>query len=527
MEKTTIYGTCYNLEGEATKRYLFYAEIKPGEQNVDENFTAVTVALKVCRNPEYAYAASAYNLTDAVQVKLAIDGTEVYSTEKADIDTRNAKVWTFTTQTVNVAHEADGTKVLAVTASFSGADVSSLDSGVLEGEVALAEIPRSSAIVSADSVTLGKACSIKWVPASVDFRYRLEFSLGDWSDTTAVIYPKQTTAYTYTGYIIPVEVAQQISGANSAAMTVKLYTYSDGEATVQVGTAERTTFAVVVPNSSDTMPTVRMELSPVHGLPGGFDGLYIQGKSKVQAALTAEGKYGANIAQLRMKVDGVTYGEDQALMSDYLAKYGRLAVYGYAEDDRGITGGAKAYISVIAYSKPKILPASGESNVVAARCDAEGNLSDGGNYLFIKAKRSYSPVEAAGQQKNFCAIRYRYRADGGSYSPWDTVLASDSLDSDEVATGPLLGGALDSKTSYLVQVQAIDDIGESAITTITVPTETVHTHRTKNAMGLGKYVEEENLLDVAWNAHFRGEVKIGETGMTLKEYILAVISEGG
>ena len=46
-------------------------------------------------------------------------------------------------------------------------------------------------------------------------------------------------------------------------------------------------------------------------------------------------------------------------------------------------------------------------------------------------------------------------------------------------------------------------------------------------MGLGKYVEGENLLDVAWDAHVRGEVLIGETGMTLKDYILAVISEGG
>lgn len=36
-----------------------------------------------------------------------------------------------------------------------------------------------------------------------------------------------------------------------------------------------------------------------------------------------------------------------------------------------------------------------------------------------------------------------------------------------------------------------------------------------------------NGLDVAVDTHLRGEVKIGESGMTLREYIMAVISEGG
>lgn len=36
-----------------------------------------------------------------------------------------------------------------------------------------------------------------------------------------------------------------------------------------------------------------------------------------------------------------------------------------------------------------------------------------------------------------------------------------------------------------------------------------------------------NGLDVAVDTHLRGEVKIGASGMTLREYIMAVISEGG
>ena len=83
--------------------------------------------------------------------------------------------------------------------------------------------------------------------------------------------------------------------------------------------------------------------------------------------------------------------------------------------------------------------------------------------------------------------------------------------------------------TYTVEVQAADDISVPITATIVIPTESVYMHRDGklNSMGLGKYVEEENLLDVAWDAHFHGEVRIGESGMTLKEYILTVVNGGG
>jgi hypothetical protein len=177
-------------------------------------------------------------------------------------------------------------------------------------------------------------------------------------------------------------------------------------------------------------------------------------------------------------------------------------------------------ITVIGYSSPKIM------DVYAKRCDSDGNLTDSGTYLKIKAKRSYSPVVADGNQKNFCQIRYRYKsASAASYSAWTTILARNNLNSDEVITNAMLGGVLAVNSSYLVQVQAVDDIGGTADTTIVVPTDKVHTHKTKNGMGLGKYCEGEDLLDVGWDAHFHGDVKVGN--MTLKDYILSVVNEGG
>jgi hypothetical protein len=263
-----------------------------------------------------------------------------------------------------------------------------------------------------------------------------------------------------------------------------------------------------------------MTLAPVSSLGSGFSGLYIQGKTKVKATLSATGKNNATIKSYKMTADGATYDSEDAYTSAYLAHEGSISVVGYATDSRSITGSITKSITVIPYSKPQIQAASGETEVIASRCDSSGNISDSGTYLKIKAKRSYSKVMSGSTQKNFCQIRYRYKAEGGSYSSWTTILAGSSLGSDEIITGALLGGALAVDTSYIVQVQAIDDIGEYATTTISVPTDKVYMHEaaSMNSLGIGKYAEDENMIDVAEDitVKIRGKVQFaGEEWISL------------
>lgn len=474
---------------------------------------------------------------------ISVDGTPVV-TMNSSTTTHKALIsvgsWVDCSGTLgsvsNISHAADGSKNVSISVNVTGyaeAWAPQVESGSgwtvsSSQNVALTTIPRASEITSAGNVTLGNGCHIKWTPKAASFRYRLKFSLGNWSYTTGAIHPNKTTEYTYSGYTIPLDVAEQIPNAKTGTMKVELYSYSDSGATVQIGSTDSDTFTVTVPDNNSTKPAVTMSLSSVSTLASKFAGLYIQGKTKVKASLNAEGKYKATIKGYSMKVEATTYDSDDGYTSDYLNTPGSVRVYGYANDSRGFTGSTYQDITVIGYTGPKILPVSGESDVVAARCDANGNLKDDGTYLKIKAKRSYSPVTSGGAQKNFCQIRFRYKLESApDYSDWTTILAGDNLSSDEIVTGALLGGVLSTSSSYMVQVQAVDDIGESATTTVAILTEAAYMHRTKNAMGLGKYVEGENLLDVAWDTHLRGEVRIGAEGKTLREYILAVISEGG
>lgn len=400
----------------------------------------------------------------------------------------------------DIAHNDDGTKSISVSGSVTAPSVTNLagHKTIGSGTFTLDTVPRASTIASASDITLGSQCVVKWKPASASFRYRLKFSMGDWSHTTDVIHPNRTTEYTYTEYAIPMDVANQMPNTRVGKMTVFLYTYADSVASSQVGTEDSATVTVIVPDNISTKPTVSMTLSPVGALPSEYAGMYIQGLTKVKATLSAEGKYGASIASYLMRVDGVYLDADDAFTTDYFTVAGRRTVYGYATDIRGHTGEILEDITVQPYSNPKL------ENASAVRCDENGNVSETGTYLKISAKRNYSRLIVDGVQKNFCEIMYRY-SDGLSYSAWETILDRTS-ESDEVTTGALLGGGLAAQESYTVQVRAIDDIGRYAETYLVIPTAKVYMHRDgpRNAIGLGKYNERENAVDSAWDFYMNG-----------------------
>lgn len=354
-------------------------------------------------------------------------------------------------------------------------------------------IPSASTITSAANVALGNKCNIKWTPKSASFRYKLKFALGSWSYTTKAIHPNTTSAYAYSGYTLPLDVASQITDDPKGTMTVTLYSFSDSAATSQIGSDDET-FTVTVPDNANTKPAVTMTISPVGSLPEAFDGLYIQGVTKVKATLSATGKYNSDIESYSMKVDSTIYGSGAGYTSDYFTTPGSRTVYGYATDARGHTGEASEEITVIPYAEPKL------EGVSVVRCDENGNVTEDGTYLKISAKRSYSPVISAGIHKNFCSIMCRYK-DGNYYGSWVTILPRDSLLVDTVTTAPLWDGKVSDQESYTVQVRAIDDIGKYSDVFIDIPTAKVYWHRDgkNNALGLGKYNEKRDAVDSAWD----------------------------
>lgn len=400
--------------------------------------------------------------------------------------------------TETITHDTDGTKYITVSASGS-IPGTTLSSTSCSAGMSLITIPRASTIASVTDKKLGSACEVKWTPLSKSFRYKLQFTLGSYLYTTGPIHPNTTSSYTYTGYDLPLDVANQLPSDKTGTMKVVLYTYSDSDAKTQVGSSSSKTFTVTVPDNESTKPVVTMTLAPVHSLGAAFNSVYVQGKSKVQATLSAQGKYSASVSSSSYSMEALGKTDKSSpYQSDYLPDSGLVTIKGYATDSRGYIGSISKNVTVIPYSKPQIVPASGESAIVCVRCDKDGNPIDSGTYLKVKAKRSYSEVTSSGVQKNFCRIRYRYREEGKSYSDWAVILDSTAT-SDEIETSALLGGTLLTTKSYTVQVGVIDDIGEENAVVVNIPTDRVYMDRAGsiNSLGIGKYAEDPNTIDVA------------------------------
>lgn len=412
---------------------------------------------------------------------------------------------TLVNKTITVTHKPDGSGTVRVRTWMD----TGISAGVVEQTktINLTNIPRAGEISEVKNITLGNACSIR-IFTYYSYYYKITFSMNDWSYTTDAFRASNgITTYTYDDYKIPLEVASQIPSSTSGTMTATLYTYSNSSATNQVGSASSKTFTVTVPDNSSTKPNLTMTVEPDSALPSAFNGLYIQGKSRAKVTFSGSGKYGADIDSYGLTVLGKGYASP--FRTEHLSTSGTVAVNGRAKDTRGFVTEKVVNISVIPYSKPKLIPGSGSKAIVCERCDASGNLTSSGTYLKIKAGRSYSKVESNGTQKNFCLLRYRYKTASASAYPneYVTLLAKDaSTDYVDVTLGSVVTS---TSTSYMIELSAIDDIGDSTVVTFVVPTDDVAFHLKDGGDGaaFGKYAEKSKAIDIAsdWDMYYKGD----------------------
>lgn len=406
--------------------------------------------------------------------------------------------------TITVTHKDDGSGTVKVRTWMD----TSISAGVVEKSqtVTLTTIARASQPScitwpehTRDVGYFGDTIKIHMNSKSPKFTHKVYYNFG--RKTQQLI---DSNAINNTYWEIPLDLISELQSTDKDGWgTILVETYTDN-GTKFVG-SKSCEFSAKVPDIEATKPKVTMTLNPVGSLPPAFAGLYLQGLTKVKATLSAKGEYGANIGSYFMKVDNVLHDKDDAYTSSYLTSPGVKTVYGYATDTREITGEASQTINVIPYGNPKLIGAT------AVRCDENGNEIESGTYLKISGERDYSPCILNGVQKNFCKIQYCYSQDKVNYSDWITILDRNNLSSDEVTTEPLLGGAMSAEASYIVHIQAVDDIGRTADSFVTIATDKVYMHRdgARNALGLGKYNERDNAVDSDWDFYMNDHTITG------------------
>ena len=147
-------------------------------------------------------------------------------------------------------------------------------------------------------------------------------------------------------------------------------------------------------------------------------------------------------------------------------------------------------VTVAAYYPPAITAS------MAARCAADGTEKDDGAYLKVKCAAQCADV----QGHNTVVLRARFRPMGGAWNGYVTLLPG---------AEQLLGGGLDSGTSYEVELSAEDTVGNVRVVRYTAATSRVTLHLRAGGMGaaFGKYAEQE-ALECVWPAVFYGDVAV-------------------
>lgn len=107
------------------------------------------------------------------------------------------------------------------------------------------------------------------------------------------------------------------------------------------------------------------------------------------------------------------------------------------------------------------------------------------------------------QGHNTVVLRARFRPMGGAWNGYVTLLPG---------AEQLLGGGLDSGTSYEVELSAEDTVGNVRVVRYTAATSRVTLHLRAGGMGaaFGKYAEQE-ALECVWPAVFYGDVAVTGT----------------
>lgn len=462
-------------------------------ENVTANTSVVTAYLKYRRtNTGYTtYGTGSFSIT--------IDGQKSMKTDEVSIGESWVTVMSFKK---TVTHNSTGSKsfTISATGSIPG---TTLTSTTLSQSVTLDTIPRATTVSSlaCSTIYFNGQLTCRYSPKSPSYYNRCNISLNLDGDFIAVktINLGKKPAFTQQQSVSLSEselatIYNKIPKDVVGTLRFTFRTYSDSGYSTQIGDAQYKEITLYIPETNDTKPTVTMTLSAVNSLGDPFSSLYIQGKSKVKATFSnGEGKYGATDLKYSMRIGVKTYGSPYT--SGYILSSGSVTVTGVVSDSRGFKREYTKTVSFLPYEAPKILPASNEDEIICARCDEDGNLTDSGTYLKIKAKRSYSSITVNGEQNNFCSIRYRHKEESAtSFSAWKTILGKTTLASNTADTNPLSNVVSSIDTAYVVQVGVVDDMGNSDAVQFTIPTDFVtidipESHKGRR-IGVGRYAED-------------------------------------
>ena len=416
-------------------------------QNVSGNASKITATM-------YLVQASSWSLGIASRSdnKVTINGTAYDWTSPAISNTGGKTTKLATVTSGNIAHNADGTKSVTITAVFEiNATISGTyyDKITASATVTLDAIPRATQpTLSASSANMGAAVTVSMPRAASSFTHDLAYKVGNGSYVS--ITTGQGTSYSWT---VP-DVASSIPNATSVQLTLRCITKS-GSTTVG------TKYAYITAN----VPTSVVPPAPSVAIQEGTEGLaakfgaYVQNKSTLAVSIAATGIKGSTVKAIQTTVLGKTYN-GAIFTTSPLSSSGTVTLSTKVQDSRGRWSAAKTTtVTVLAYSPPKV------QALRAYRVDASGAADEEGAYLRLDYKYTVSAVNNKNTAK--AVIEYKRTTE----TSWTSLLTATaySADTSKSWTSP----TFPVNYQYDIRLTVTDYFGFVTYTTILPTAEVV------------------------------------------------------
>lgn len=308
---------------------------------------------------------------------------------------------------VTISHDADGSKTISVSASFSGSNSGYYApiTGSCSGTVKLTTIPRASSIsIDSPSIECGNTININGSSASKNFTHKI---YATWNGKTSELTTISGTLTPTFSYTIPTAWEKDLPNSTSGIATFTLETFS-GSTSVGSKSVNAT-----IKVRSGVVPSIdSIKIADANSVCAGI-GQIVQSQSRLNFTITYSGAQGSTVTSVSTKFEGQTYN-GSSITTGTVKGSGSISYTTTIYDSRGRSSQISGKVTVSAYSSPSLM------NVTARRANSSYTVDEAsGTYALLHFKVGFTSLS----NKNVTSFYIQYRASGTSswtkINSWD------------------------------------------------------------------------------------------------------------
>lgn len=349
-------------------------------------------------------------------------------------------------------------------------------------------IARASGITSVVSPSeyLGQSVTVTIDRKSSDFVHNVQYRF---ENSPWII--ASTNAATSCTFTPSKDLAKYIPKSVTGTLEVSIGTF---KGSTQIG--DWVYSSITLWASADSKPYISgLSLELVsNGAPSAFNGIYIQGKSKVKATIgSITQSYGSPIKSYRITGPGLDI-YDSSGTSDVLTSSGKLTYTCTVTDYRGRSYSTTNYINVEEYYPPSV------SIAKALRCKSDGTPNNDGTYLNVIMNYSCASInDTKGNPTNYISSK-------------SCICNGVSVTSIASGTAFVIAANCDIGKQYTLTASVTDLFGRTATVTTTISTAfcVLNVNKSKTGLAIGKYSEKE-AFEVNMDSYLYNDLHVSGT----------------